>query len=339
LGLLAAGSVLLFATPASATAVATVGAATIAAPGATAAAVLPSGKVGTPFTVALPANAACPGDTAHSGYHVYSYLVPAGTNLAAVSFVNFPSKGYGLVDQYGKYYGAINTAEKTGQIIGIPNDFEWGPLVTSDGGRIPIASLVGGANHGVWEAGIACADTHGVLAASWNTQVTFSESAHTASGLSWRATPGMPSGAVATGARHGRSQSYPAHRSSVSATAQSTAGHQTNPGANVHRASDSGVEAHGAGAHHAGASTTSATAPAAKATGSHSQAAATHLGPTTRGATQSAAADGGTGPSGIIRFPLVATVLGALLLATFVAFGLRRKWHLGTESTAHRSAS
>ena len=153
------------------------GTATIAAPGATARGALGAGGSSTMFTVALPANASCPADTAHHGYHVYSYLVPKGTDLSAVKFIDFPSRGYGLVDTAGSYYGAINTALGTGQIIGIPNDFEWGPLAGSDGGAVPLSKLVGGPSHGVWEAGIACATTRGALARYWNTQVTFTADA------------------------------------------------------------------------------------------------------------------------------------------------------------------
>ena len=103
------------------------------------------------------------------------------------------------MDNAGKYYGAVNTAENTGEIIGIPNDFEWGPLVKAGGGSLHISKLVGGTNHGVWEAGIACADSHGVLVAHWNTQVTFSQTsssqnAHAPDGLSWRAVPTVAAG-------------------------------------------------------------------------------------------------------------------------------------------------
>ena len=44
---------------------------------------VPSGASTTPFTVTLPANASCTGDTANDGYHVYSYLVPEGTDVTS----------------------------------------------------------------------------------------------------------------------------------------------------------------------------------------------------------------------------------------------------------------
>jgi len=199
----AAGWLLLLLAPGAVAATGTGGTATIARPGATAAGALGSGGSSTPFTVVLPANASCKGDTAHRGYHVYSYLVPKGTDLSTVTFIDFPSKGYGLVDSTGRYYGAVNTALDTGQIIGIPNDFVWGRLVRSDGGAVALKTLLDGRSHGHWEAGIACANTHGRLADEWNTQVTFTADARDGHGMAWHAVPGGtvgPSSLPATGA-------------------------------------------------------------------------------------------------------------------------------------------
>ncbi len=181
------------ATPAGASTVN--GIATIASPGTTTA--LTSGGSTAPFTVSLPSQSACTGDTATDGYHVYSYLVPEGTDLSGVTFVGFPSTGYGLVETTGTYYGAVNTAIGTGQIIGIPNDFEWGPLVADDG--VPLSTLLysgsGATASGVWEAGLACANTSGVLTDDWNTEVTFTASSTDANGFTWSTVPG-PSGSA-----------------------------------------------------------------------------------------------------------------------------------------------
>ena len=136
---------------------------------------LPSGGSTTQFTVTLPANAACSGDTASDGYHVYSYLIPEGTDLSTVKFVGSPSTGFGFVNTLGVYYGAANTAVTTGQIVSIPADFEWGPLVSID--KVPLASLLyTGGTSGAWEAGIACANTNGALSDNWNTPITFTAS-------------------------------------------------------------------------------------------------------------------------------------------------------------------
>jgi hypothetical protein len=180
----AAGSLCLILAPyASASAV--IGTAVLALPGATASSPLPSGSSSTPFTVALPPRAACPGDTAHDGYRVYSYLVPKGTDLSSVTFVDDPSTGYGLVDG-GRYYGAVNTAIHTGQIIGIPNDFEWGALVS----HVPLSVLLDGPSRGMWETGLACADARGTVSNAWNAQVAFVAHPGDAGGFGWTTVPG-----------------------------------------------------------------------------------------------------------------------------------------------------
>ncbi|MGO8870979.1 MAG: putative Ig domain-containing protein [Acidimicrobiales bacterium] len=166
------------------------GVATIAKPGLLTP--LPSGGSTTPFTVTLPPNAACTGDTATGGYHVYSYLVTKGTALSGVTFVNFPSTGYGFVDNTGLYYGPANTAIGTGQIVGIPNNFEWAPLVTDDSVPLPTLLYTSGTS-GVWEAGLVCANTNGTVTDNWNTEVTFTASGTDPNGFVWSAIPG-PSG-------------------------------------------------------------------------------------------------------------------------------------------------
>jgi hypothetical protein len=206
---MACGLVLAVAGPASASTVN--GTAVIAPPGL--ATPLTSGGSTTPFTVALPAQAACDGDTATGGYHVYSYLVHQGTALSTVTFVNFPSVGFGLVDNTGTYYGPVNTAVTTGQIVGIPNNFQWGPLVS--GGGATLAQLLytgsGSSATGVWEAGLACTNTAGTVKDNWNIEITFSASASDANGFTWAA---VPAGTAA-----------PAFTSSASATfTQGTAG-------------------------------------------------------------------------------------------------------------------
>ncbi|MGO8870973.1 MAG: hypothetical protein ACLQPH_06130 [Acidimicrobiales bacterium] len=184
--LIASGAVCLAAATA-ASAVTVNATATIASPGSLAA--LASGGSTTQFTVTLPANAACSGDTANHGYHVYSYLVRKGTNLASLKFINDPPTGdYGFVDTTGTYYGPANTAIGTGQIVQIPNDFEWAPLVATDG--VPLTTLLGGASDGVWEAGLLCANTTGAVTDNWNTQITFTASSTDPNGFVWADVPG-----------------------------------------------------------------------------------------------------------------------------------------------------
>ena len=143
------------------------------------------------FSVALPANAACTGDTATGGYHVYSYLVTQGTAVSSLTFTTHPANGYGIVNNTGVYYGPINTAINTGQIVSIPTNFEWGPWVSVDNVALSTFLYTGGTS-GVWEAGLACADSTGVLSDYWNTEVTFTASATDPSGFTWTAVPGVP---------------------------------------------------------------------------------------------------------------------------------------------------
>lgn len=166
------------------------GVATIASPSNDAP--LTSGGSTTLFTVTLPANAACSGDTASDGYHIYSYLVQQGSSVAAVvqplTFTTQPSAGYGLLDSSGTYFGPANTAITTGQVIGIPTDFEWEPLASGVGLTGPNGLLYSGSS-GVWEAGIACANTSGVLTDYWNTEVTFTSSQSDPNHFVWSAGP------------------------------------------------------------------------------------------------------------------------------------------------------
>ena len=146
---------------------------------------LASGGSTTVFGVDLPAQAACSGDTATGGYHVFSYLVPETTDVTTITFVGgTPSTGLGLADGSG-YYGSANTAPTTGQIINIPADFEWADL--SNLGATA-ASL--DANGGAWNTGLACANTSGAVTDFWNSVVTFTVSGSDPSGFVWSAVPG-----------------------------------------------------------------------------------------------------------------------------------------------------
>src|SRR5580658_11316914 len=76
---------------------------------------LATGGSSTIFTVALPAQAACTGDTATGGYHFFSYLIPQGTSPSTISFTSGdPSTGYGFFNSSGTLYEANNTATTTG---------------------------------------------------------------------------------------------------------------------------------------------------------------------------------------------------------------------------------
>jgi hypothetical protein len=156
---------------------ATAGAEVIVSPGTTKA--LASGASSTPYGVVLPTGAACPGDTAHDGYHVFSYLVPQGSSPTDVSFkTGEPSTGFGYISA-GAYSGAVNTAESTGQVVGLPTDFVWTRLTPQD--LFPT-----GATSATWNGGIACADTHGQVTDYWNSTIRFTADAADPHGFTWK---------------------------------------------------------------------------------------------------------------------------------------------------------
>ena len=115
-----------------------------------------------------------------------------------------PSTGYGLVNNVGSYYGAANTAIGTGQIVSIPTNFEWGPLVSRDGVALSSLLYTSGTS-GIWEGGLVCANTSGVVTDNWNTEITFTASGSDPNGFAWSAVPG-PSGsepaAITSASRH-----------------------------------------------------------------------------------------------------------------------------------------
>ncbi len=174
--LVAAALVVVAGTPQLAGA-ATAGAEVLVTPGTTRA--LGSGGSATPYGVILPVGASCPGDTAHDGYHVYSYLVPANASPTDVSFkTGLPSRWYGYIAE-GAYVGAINTAESTGQIVGLPTSFVWTRLT-------PAILFAHGARTATWNGGIACADTHGQVTDYWNSTIRFTADSSDPNGFTWK---------------------------------------------------------------------------------------------------------------------------------------------------------
>ena len=158
---------------------------------------LASGGSNTQFTLTLPSAAACSGDTANDGYHVWSYLVEKKVKIGLTKFsgASGPSQGYGLYDNTGTYVGPLNTAINTGQIIQLPN-FEWGPAIGGDGLLSKILYTKG--TSGVWEGGVACANSSGVLSDNWNAQFTFTKSTSDPNGFTWSAVPGPEGDTFAT---------------------------------------------------------------------------------------------------------------------------------------------
>jgi len=165
------------ASPGTASAGAVAGTAAITRPGTLTA--LNSGGSETTYGVQLPAGASCSGDTAHQGYRVDSYLVPKGVSPASVNFkTGVPTKWYGYI-AYGEYFGAINTAQGSGLIVGLAPQFTWTRLTTKE-------LFPHGQKSSTWEGGIACATVDGVVTNYWNSPIVFTATASDPHGFTWR---------------------------------------------------------------------------------------------------------------------------------------------------------
>jgi hypothetical protein len=140
-----------------------------------------SGGSATSWTLNLPGHASCSGDSATQGYHVYSFIVPAATDVGTLTFnpSTGPSSGNPLVDSTGSAYMAANTAVTTGQVIQIPT-FDFNLFATTDMGGTKLALPPGD-----YKAGIACANTTGQGDKYWQTTFTFTANASDPNGEVW----------------------------------------------------------------------------------------------------------------------------------------------------------
>jgi hypothetical protein len=151
---------------------------------------LKSGGSETPFTLSLPAKSKCSGNTNEQGYHVWSYLVKPSVTITSLTFSGGqPSQGLGLFESNGSYYGPADTAENTGEVIDIPTNFEWGPAVEDFSLLSTLLYQDSGAS-GLWEGGLACANSSGALTDNWNFQITFTKSTSDPDGFTWSDFPG-----------------------------------------------------------------------------------------------------------------------------------------------------
>jgi hypothetical protein len=140
-----------------------------------------SGGSSTAWTLNLPAQAACTGDTARKGYHVYSFIVPAAVDPGTLIFnpSTGPSTPSPLVDTTGSAYMAANTAMDTGQVVQIPT-FDFNLFATTDRGGARLALPPGD-----YKAGLACANTLGQGDKYWDTIFTFTASNSDPNGEVW----------------------------------------------------------------------------------------------------------------------------------------------------------
>jgi hypothetical protein len=140
-----------------------------------------SGGSSTQWTLNMPSGAACSGDSASQGFHVYSFIVPVAVDVGTLTFnpSTGPSKGFPLVDNLGSAYIAANTAAVTGQVIQIPT-FNFTLFASTDQGgtKLPLPP-------GDYKAGIACANTTGQGDKYWDANFSFAADGSDPNGEVW----------------------------------------------------------------------------------------------------------------------------------------------------------
>ena len=155
--------------------------AVVVTPGAGA---LSGGGSSTLFTLQLPANSHCSGDTASHGYLVYSYITAADPSTLTFS-ASGPSSGYSLYDTTGTPFQQESTAINSGNIAQAPGfnyDFFATPAIAATNGDFVITP-------GTYNVGIACATNTGALDQYWNVQEIFTASASDPNGETWTVVP------------------------------------------------------------------------------------------------------------------------------------------------------
>jgi len=134
-------------------------------------------------TGALPA--ACSGNDTTNGTLEQSYLVPAATNPASLTYTGGTINGtgnYSLYDTIGNPVGPTPPA-LSDQVIAIPTDIVFG-------GNFPASVLIPSGTSAQWNMGIACAvppSGGGAATVSdyWNVLVTFTAAGGDANGYTW----------------------------------------------------------------------------------------------------------------------------------------------------------
>jgi hypothetical protein len=137
-----------------------------------------SGGSAAVFGLQLPSGAACPGDSYHKGYQVYSYAVPVGTDPAAVTFPSsVPVPGVDLITVAGVPFVSQFTEPDTAVIPSLP-EFSWSRY-DHDTAELP---------PGQYNVGIACVHGNGAgkVVKFWNVKVDFAASSRDPGGFTWR---------------------------------------------------------------------------------------------------------------------------------------------------------
>jgi hypothetical protein len=174
------------------------GDATVVAPGDNTAARAPltRGTTATPFSLQLPAQAACTGDSNNGGYRVQSYMVPASVDPGNLQYGSVGPLPSGTGAKFRQALFDLNTNQYVNAQTA---------MATKPGGPGPIINIpafnfsvfkAGDVPAGLYNIGIAC--TKGPASSSqldkfWNTQITVAAGPGGAAGpVAW-STPGAAS--------------------------------------------------------------------------------------------------------------------------------------------------
>jgi hypothetical protein len=133
-----------------------------------------SGGSTTTWTLTLPVNSHCSGDSATGHFHIFSYISSADPstlsfNTGAPVSSDPSAEAFSLIDVNGNQYGPANTAITSGNIPQTPNlNYELFSIDGSGGNANPIPA-------GTYNVGIACATSTGALDQFWNVQEVFTQ--------------------------------------------------------------------------------------------------------------------------------------------------------------------
>jgi hypothetical protein len=155
------------------------------------------------FNLTLPHQAACSAEGG-TGELYYSFLVPAGTDLTQLTYLNLPpqpDEGTGLITANGDYLPSLNPANgPPGQIDPLYGSaLEMAPLVdtavtelTLTGTELPLgaALIPAGQTSADWVAGVACIAPPDAVTDYWSAPLTFTVSSADPSGFVWTPTAG-----------------------------------------------------------------------------------------------------------------------------------------------------
>jgi hypothetical protein len=135
----------------------------------------------TQFDFLPPAGAACTGNTATGGYHLYSYVVDASQvpDPGTLTYnSSAPNTGVTLLDFGGNPYANNNTTTTGAFPLPLPT-FAWSPGYAGNFG-------VGLAIYpGTFNVGVACVTTTGTTDKFWNVQMVFTASSSDPNGFTW----------------------------------------------------------------------------------------------------------------------------------------------------------